>query len=564
MDCPQDLVHIVSVVARALAETNHVDRERMQKAGPWVEVGVNVIDAPLIPRRKRVDYKKPAPLAPVRGRHDVYIAVIALASLAYVVLFSDTDVLMVAGKGMIVQITVWTAATVWIVRRNGNFLRFSEPAAIVLMFAFLYLIYPSMLWMRTGTLAFGVSMDLQTASSLFFLHALFLTGFSVAYVLAAAEALPRGDLVVAQWPTGHLLFATAICVFMIAVGVRVATGGGLIPNANYSEMWFEGQGNVLRSRSVGGGNYILAQLGSKTYMYPWIVQGVGGGLILARALRRGRGEMAATLLVALFAAAIAVLGSGARSPAVIVMLITFAFADFVAGPVPLRLTVPLIIVGALGFMFLGYFRAYRNLGVEEAIRVAHETFSDNSEVSNAGEFTGMLAKEAAVFEMFKDGPREGPTYFWRSVLDLLPSQVAPQKLSWVATSDLLSEKFLGTAMAAAGAGVAGTTIGDGYRSGGPIGVLSLGAVLGALLGCVQRWLTREFREKNTGSAFLKYALVAGYYGFTFCFVRSPLSEALMYLVYGLAVPYIVLSTVLRSPKSWLLATPVRSEPLRQG
>jgi hypothetical protein len=250
------------------------------------------------------------------------------------------------------------------------------------------------------------------------------------------------------------------------------------------------------------------------------------------------------------AAAVVLFGEGARSPGLIIMIITFVFADLAVGPISLKLVAPVVLAGLFGFMLLGHYRDIRDLGVAEATRVAYQSFGETTEADNAGEFTGMLTKEALVLELFEGEPKEGFQYLWASVLSLVPSQLLPQKLQWSSTSAILSQRLLGSSAAAMGAGVAGTMIGDGYRFAGVAGVPILACLLGAIIGTVHRWL---FGMKPRGSnlTFLKAMLVCGFYGFTYGLLRNSLGETFTYAVYGIVIPYWFLTFIIRCPKAWI-------------
>ena len=229
------------------------------------------------------------------------------------------------------------------------------------------------------------------------------------------------------------------------------------------------------------------------------------------------------------------------------MIITLVFADLANGPIPLKLVAPVILAGLLGFMMLGYYRNVRDLGLGEAVRVAYQRFGETPESDNAYEFTVMLTKEALVLELFEGVPKEGSQYLWASVLSLVPSQLVPQKLQWSSTAAVLSERMWGPSATAMGAGVGGTMIGDGYRFAGVAGIPILACLLGAMLGTVHRWLFGR-RPRGSNLTFLRAIVVSGFYGFTFGLLRNPLGENLVYVLYGIVIPYWLLRFVIRSPR----------------
>jgi hypothetical protein len=256
------------------------------------------------------------------------------------------------------------------------------------------------------------------------------------------------------------------------------------------------------------------------------------------------------------------LGDGARSPVLHAMTLTIMFADLIAGPIKLKSIAPAIALLLLAFVFAGYFRTYRDLGLADATTMAVQDLRSNDQQAISGEFFSMLSKEATIVELYRSSKPEGLTYLTQSVLELVPSQLLPQKLGWDRAASVLSERFLGSA-AAIGAGVAGTTIGDGYRFGGAFGVAILGCIFGGILGIVQRWSMHIHAGTKSGPVLLKLALAASFYSLGFVVVRASLGEMLVYLLYGIVLPWLVLSNLIAKPSPWLARAPRRKVALGQ-
>jgi hypothetical protein len=478
-----------------------------------------------------------------------YLIAGSAASLLYIQGTADPGALRAAGLALVLQILTWTLAMALLAKRSGNFIRISDPGVLVLAMAALYLIYPSVVWTKTQTLA-GVSITHETASLLFHLHSLYIIAFTAGYICIAPRWRDQLTLDLRHLPSGRSWLLIPAGILFVSIAIRLAGGGGVFPTTNYASNWYDLQAGILASRSRGGLGYILTQINSKTSFYSLVIQGVAGGLMLTRAIALHKRTYRTLFLLAALAAAVVLFGDGGRGPGVIIMIITLVFADLAIGPIPLKLVAPVILAGMFGFMLLGYYRTVRDLGVVEAARVSYQRFGEHTESDNAGEFTSMLPKEALVLELFEGAPKEGFQYLWTNVLMLVPSQLVPQKLQWSSTAAVLSRRMLGPSAAAMGAGAAGTTIGDGYKFAGVAGVPILACLLGAIMGTVHRWL---FGRKAHGSnlTFLKAILVSGFYGFAFKILRDELGATFVYAFYGIVVPYFFLTFVIRCPRAWI-------------
>jgi hypothetical protein len=488
--------------------------------------------------------------APLRFSGTILYLIAGAAALwLYILGTAGPEAFKASGLALLLQISTWTVAMALMAKRSGNSIRLSDPGVLVLAMAALYLIYPSVVWMKTQTLV-GVSITYETASLLFVLHSLFIIAFAASYICIAPRRRNQVKLDLGRLPSGSSWLLIPAGILVVNIAIRLAGGGSLFPTTNYGTNWYELQAEILASRSQGGLGYILTQISSKTYFYPWVIQGVAGGLMLARAIALRKRTHLTLLLLGALAAAVVLFGDGGRSPGLIIMIITLVFADLVVGPLSLKLVALVVLAALFGFVLLGYYREVRDLGVGEATRVAYESVGENTEADNAGEFTGMLAKEALVLELFEGEPKEGFQYLWQSALGLVPSQLVPQKLQWSSTAAILAQRLLGSSAAAMGSGVAGTMIGDGYRFAGVAGVPILACLLGAIMGTVHRWL---FGMKTRGSnlTFLKAMLVCGFYGFTFGVLRNSLGETFVYIVYGIVIPYWFLTFVIGCPKAWI-------------
>src|ERR1035437_5231136 len=115
----------------------------------------------------------------------------------------------------------------------------------------LYLIYPSVVWMKTQTIA-GVSITYETASLLFILHSLFTIAFTAGYMCIAPRWQIPPNLHLGRLPSATSWLLIPSGLLLVSVGTRLANGGSFLPTTNYGSNWYDLQARVLTSRSQGG------------------------------------------------------------------------------------------------------------------------------------------------------------------------------------------------------------------------------------------------------------------------------------------------------------------------
>jgi hypothetical protein len=484
-----------------------------------------------------------------------YLIVGAAVSFFYVQALVSPHAFKSCGPALTLEISTWAAAMAIMARRNGNATRLGDPGVLFLAISALYLLYPSVAWMKTQTLA-GVSISPDTASLLFVLHSLFIVAFILGYIWISPSLRNQVKLDLDYLPSGWSWLMLPLGLLVLSIGSRLVAGGAFLPSTNYSDNWSTLQDSITASRLRGGFGFLFTQISVHAAIYLIVIQGAAGGLILARVIKHGTRPYRYLFVIVILAAAVVIFGEGGRSPGGVIIIITFVFADLAIGPISPKLIAPVVVMGLLGFMLLGYYRTVRDLGPLAAATIAFESFNRSTDSDNAGEFTSMLAKEALILELYSNQPKEGLRYLGNSMLDLVPSQLFPEKLEHLSTADLLSERMLGPTAVAMGAGVAGTTIGDGYRFGGIPGVPALGFLFGTFMGVLQRWLLST-RPPGFNITFLKAMLVAGFYGFTYALLRNRLSEILAQALYGIVLPYLVLRFIIRCPRTWIMPSAPR-------
>ncbi len=464
------------------------------------------------------------------------------------------DILTEVAPALLFQSLCWTVGFLIIVHTSAKQrLRLCEPGPLIFGLLLLYCIYPSLTWCRVQRLPLNVVLSTSDANVLFMLHGLFFLGIAIGYRLLRRERPGFMEHVSSRLPSPLPLLIAAMSVIAITTVSRVLSGGQIIPSVNYDTNWTSAFDQVNHLRSEGGATYIYAQILSKISTYPAAAFGIGCGLLLGKTLRAGRKPLRTIGIIGLLALANYVFGEGERSPVIVALIITILFADAIAGPISLRSIGPALAILLLGFMFAGYFRMYREYGVAEAVSLAATDLWENNEEYTAGEFTAMLAKEAVMLDRSRNQEAEGLEYIYENVVELVPSQIAPAKLTWKPTAILLSEELLGRLYQAKGAGVAGATIGDGLRLAGVLGVPVLGLLFGGVFGLIQRW---SFRSAGVSPqpVLLRLALAAALYGFAFVVIRGSFGELLVYVLYGVVIPWFLLSSVMRGRSAWLYGT----------
>ncbi len=179
------------------------------------------------------------------------------------------------------------------------------------------------------------------------------------------------------------------------------------------------------------------------------------------------------------------LGSGSRSFVAFPLLLAFMIMDALSGPYRWWRLTPLAALALKLFDFYGFFRTYQHQGFREGIDASMQDIASFSDTIRSEDAT-MVTKEAYCAMVVNHGREfRGLGYFYDTFLQLLPSQIAPEKLALVNTADWLGNELLGYGRYASG--TAGAMVCDGNLIGGTVGVLGLATVLGLTFGGVVRW-----------------------------------------------------------------------------
>jgi hypothetical protein len=424
----------------------------------------------------------------------VVLLVILVAGVTYIV-SNVADGRSAGLASVVTEYAVWVALLgIAMARSPSATLRISDPYLALLGIGFNFLVTPGVVWLHGADLEeawfeFGrIRIDLFVQIQ--WLHVMFMLALSATYFAIAPRhrLAPEDRSAPLSLPdgTGWILFGLLPLAFGVAE--RVITTGSLTATQNYGDIWTSDQANIAATQVEGGSALVAMQVLGKIWFLPWLALGIGEGLLLSRLVRRG--ARLPLVLFALQLPVMLVLGSGGRSIIVAPFFIALLVADALVGPLRWRWVLGLGGVAMVGLNFFGIYRGYRDRDVGEALTIANERFNSVSRgESLSAESSIMLIKEHfAVAWTDANNFSRGLSYFTESVLSLFPQQLVPEKVHFMGTANFLSHELLGSS-ASAGAGVAGSIIVDGYMIGRELGVIVLGATLGAVSGGIARALS---------------------------------------------------------------------------
>ena len=458
---------------------------------------------------------------------------------------------------LLAVVAAWTGLLALVVLRHPQRqLRMSDSALPVLGWMFYYFIKPMFPWLAGRRFAFEgpatVVLDVDIVTRLQQLHLTFMLSFFAAYYVIAPRVsyartfAPDADV---KPPQVRWLVLLGLSPYISTALERLVTSGTILPTQSYGATAFDNHEAVLASRASGGADYVVTQILAKVWFYPIVALGIGYGVTLARLITaRSR---AAT--VALFAQipALFLLGPGSRSYSVYPFVIALMVADVLAGPFQWRYILALVGVGLPVFEFYGVARSYQDQGVREAIESSQQQLSARGDLVDT-EDSGMLVKEAFCV-VYGDHTHTalGAEYFLNGVLQLLPMQLVPDKARLWNTANFLGQEFLGSA-ASRGAGMAGTSIGDGYLIGQEFGVVVLASVFGAIPAVMQRLATLS--PPGQGPVLWRYLLVLTFTVHAPQFIRADIGILLNAAIFWVAIPAFVLlaaeQAVMRRGSFW--------------
>lgn len=440
-------------------------------------------------------------------------------------------------------VVAWTGLlALAIFRHPQHVLRMSEPVLPVFGWMFYYFIKPMYPWFEGRRFAFEgpstVILDPDLVTRVQVLHLLFMLSFFATYYTVAPKVsfvAPFAAPEPPEPPRVRGLVLLGLLPYISTALERVVTTGTILPTRSYGTTAFESYEQVLASRATGGADYLVTQIFAKIWFFPLIALGVGYGVTIARYVSTRRW----VYLVAFFAQvpALFLLGPGSRSYTVYPFIIAIMVADLLAGPFQWRYLLALIGAGLPVFEFYGIARSYQDQGVREAIESSQRQLSARGDLVDT-EDSGMLVKEAFCV-VYGDHTHTafGAEYFLNGVLQLLPMQIVPDKANLWNTTNFLGREFLGSA-ASRGAGMAGTSVGDGYLIGQEVGVVVLASVFGLIPALMQRLAT--LAPPGKGPVLWRYLLVMTFAVHSPQFVRADLGILLNAAIFWVALPAVVL------------------------
>lgn len=487
----------------------------------------------------------PGSAAPPRNRLGLAM-LFALLAIGIGYIAYGVDESRVAGMpALMMEYAAWIALLGVAMMRSPNAtLRVSDPYLMLLGLGFNFLVYPGILWLHGADLElrwyeFGrIRMDIFV--QLQGLHVIFMVALSALYFAIA----PRHRFILgardasAPLPDGRPWIFFGLLPVMYSAAQRVATTGTLAATKTYGEAWTNDYAAISAVHAEGGSALVATQFIGKVWFLPWLALGIGEGLLLAHLLR-GRRRLP-LVLFALQAPVLLFLNSGGRSVIAAPFLIAVLVADVLVGPLKWRWVLSIGSVALVGLNFFGIYRAYRDRDFGEAFAMANEQFSTVSRSESVSvEGTIMLMKEHfSIAWTEANNYSRGLSYFTESILGLLPQQIVPDKLRFMNTTAFLSREFLGRD-ADRGGGVAGAIIADGYMIGRELGVMVLGAVLGALAGGINRALSWSGHREGSQPMLWQVVLLVSWSSQGIPFFRNDLSTVISQLFSVVGIPAVL-------------------------
>ena len=477
----------------------------------------------------------------------MWVMVGTIALYLILVLASDIGHL---GEGVVMafgfELLAWGLSIAIVIESQSAFqVRISDPAVLMVLWATIYLVLPSIIWFVGQPVPWSQFLDAGTMIELLLLHGVFIFCLVVSYLITRPAPCAGCTQAAVHGKTGWILLLLPALPLVLETARRVAGGGSLLPHETYGEWWFSLQANVQASRESGGFDYFWTQIANKAEYYPLLIQGIGCGLVMAAALETRRGRVWRLLALGGVIAFMLLFGTGRRTDVIIVCLAGVILCDFVGRPLRWRHLVPLLVAGLVLLDFMTAYRSNRNLPAQEAVSTSFVQYA-SPEYARLNEFTTMLGKEAVVVQLVKkDRSYLGAKYLVNQLLQIVPSQLVPEKQSPESTGDLVSRLLLGRDYLA-GAGSAGAAVGDGYRMAGPAGVALVAALIGLGIAGVERLLRGRARTDRRPSL-LRLCLWSGILAWTFLIIRSEPGNLLVVVVYSCLIPLVVLEYLL----SWI-------------
>jgi hypothetical protein len=274
-----------------------------------------------------------------------------------------------------------------------------------------------------------------------------------------------------------------------------------------------------------------------------MLQGVGLGLMIVSHLKKGGTIIASLVALATLLILNFVFSGGARSTVFSIAIIAFCLVDVLHRPISMLLLGFLAINGLLAFEVIEIIRDYPPSEYFKQAPAAAERLLSPDRVRGK-EFRAMLEKESICIKEFS---KKFPDYqlLLNELLFFVPSQFNPLKAKVQTTTAWLTVKVLGQRRYAKGEGVAGSTIGDAYRVGGPIGIVVFGGIFSFLLRIAQ-YLLLNSSYSSAGDRFVCLCLWLICVSSILYFARGDLGLYISTLIYLIVIPYLFWTYFARS------------------
>lgn len=434
------------------------------------------------------------------------------------------------------ELVILTMSVVALTARDPlGTLRLSNPALSMVGWMFYYFIKPAFTWLQGYRMIFESSstivLDVSIVSDVQLLHCYFMGAFFTVYMLVAPRRVVRPIFTKDDQPQLRVLpfILLGLAPYVGTVVERIASTGTIFPTASYGEAVAAEADSLFESRAQGGAGYFLTQVLSKVWYFPLMALGLGYGVLVSRYV-----SQRSWLRVAVVFAQVPVLlllGSGSRSGTIYPFLLALMIADALSGPYRWWRLTPLMIAALEAFDFYGFFRGHQQEGFQAGIEASLAEIDAAPDTARSEDAT-MLTKEAYCLFIVNHGREfKGVEYFGEQLLQLLPAQLAPEKMRQVNTADFLANELIGYGRYASG--VAGAMVGDGYLMGGTLGVLALAAVLGLIFGLVVRW---GMSGPNGQAVLWRYLLMVMISVQSTQYIRADLSVVLVQILYYVVMP----------------------------
>jgi hypothetical protein len=438
------------------------------------------------------------------------------------------------------EIAILTVAVIALTLRDPlGTLRISNPALSMVGWMYYYFIKPAFTWLEGNRLVFEspstVVLDVSIVTEVQVLHSYYMVAFFAAYLVVAPRATVKPIFTREALPSIKVagLVLLGLAPYLSTFVERIVTTGTFMPTSNYGDNMVRDTDALLSSRTEGGAGYLVTQIFSKVWYFPLMAMGLGYGVLISRMMIKRR-----WLHLALFGAQVPLLlllGSGSRSYTVYPFLLAFMIADAFSGPYRWWRATPALALVMQGFDFYGFYRGHQHEGLRAGFDASVRDIDATLDVVQS-EDAAMLTKEAYCTLVVNHGrEHRGIGYFGDQLLQLVPAQLAPEKLQTVNTADFLSNELIGYGRYASGA--AGAMVGDGYLLAGTLGVILLAGVLGLTYGLVVRWGMSGERGKPTMWRYLLMLMISVQ---STQYIRADYSVVLIQLLYYVVVPAVLL------------------------